>query len=182
MDFFVAKGVVETILTRLGAEARFESARDESLLAGRAANIVIGDNTLGVVGELHPKVAKSFEISSTACIIELDLDKLLTLATDIKTFKAIPRYPSTSRDVALVVDEKVTFQQICLIIQSFDLVSSVALFDFYLGEQVPPGKKSLAFRIVYQSSMHTLTDREVDEVQQQIINRLHREVGAVLRS
>jgi phenylalanyl-tRNA synthetase beta chain len=79
------------------------------------------------------------------------------------------------------VDEKVTYQQICSIIRSVSLVNSVVLFDFYMGEQVPSGKKSLAFRIVYQSSTHTLTDKEVDGVQQQIISRLKRELGAILR-
>jgi phenylalanyl-tRNA synthetase beta chain len=112
----------------------------------------------------------------------MDLDKLSSFTVTIKTFQAIPRYPSTSRDIALLVDEKVTYQQICFIIQSFSLVNSVVLFDFYIGEQVPTGKKSLAFRIVYQSSTHTLTDGEVDEVQQQILDKLQRELRAVLRS
>jgi phenylalanyl-tRNA synthetase beta chain len=181
VDFFVAKGVVETILARLGIEARFEASQDESLFPGRTANVVVGGK-LGTVGELHPKVSKAFGLSTTAYLVEIDLDKLSSLAANLKTFRAIPRYPSTSRDVALLVDEKVTYQQICFIIHSFSLVSSVVLFDFYLGEQVPEGKKSLAFRIVYQSLTHTLTDGEVDEVQQQIIDRLQRELGATLRS
>jgi phenylalanyl-tRNA synthetase beta chain len=182
IDFFVAKGVVETILSGLGVEARFEASQDESLFLGRTANVVVGSDKLGVVGELHPKVSKAFGLSETAYLIEIDLDKLPSIATGIKIFQAIPRYPSTSRDIALLVDEKVTYNQICFIIQSFSLVNSVVLFDFYLGDQVPTGKKSLAFRIIYQSSTHTLTDGEVDEVQQQIIDRLQRELGAVLRS
>jgi phenylalanyl-tRNA synthetase beta chain len=137
---------------------------------------------LGTVGELHPKVSKAFGISGTVYLIEIDLDKISSFTVTLKTFQAIPRYPSTSRDIALLVDEKITYQQICFIIQSFSLVKAVVLFDFYLGEQVPAGKKSLAFRIVYQSSTHTLTDSEVDEVQRQIIDRLQHELGAVLRS
>jgi phenylalanyl-tRNA synthetase beta chain len=182
VDFFVAKGVLETVLSRLGVEARFEASQDESLLLGRTANVVIDNDKLGVVGEIHPKVSKSFGLSATAYLIELDFDKLSSLAAAIKTFQAIPRYPSTSRDIALLIDEKITYQQICSIIRSFSLVNSVVLFDFYLGEQVPAGRKSLAFRIIYQSSTHTLTDIEVDEVQQQIMDKLQRELGAVLRS
>jgi phenylalanyl-tRNA synthetase beta chain len=183
VDFFVAKGVIETIMSRLGVAVRFEVSEDESLFPGRTANVVVGSDKLGTVGELHPKVAKAFGLSGTAYLIEIDLDKLSSfVVTVIKTFQAIPRYPSTSRDIALLIDGKITYQQICFIIQGFSLVSSVVLFDFYLGEQVPAGKKSLAFRIVYQSSTHTLTDGEVDEVQQQIIDRLQRELGAVLRS
>lgn len=182
IDFFVAKGVTETVLSRLGVGARFEISEDESLLPGRIADIVVENAKLGTVGELHPKVSKAFGLSGTVYLIEIDLDKLSSYTVTLKTFQAIPRYPSTSRDVALLVDEKVTYQQICLIIQSFPLVNSVVLFDFYLGEQVPKGKKSLAFRIVYQSPTHTLTDAEVDEVQPQIIDKLQHELGAVLRS
>ncbi len=181
IDFFVAKGVVETFLSRLGIVARFESSKDESLLPGKAADITVESHKLGIVGELHPKVAKAFGISGTAYLIEIDLHKLSSFTVTFKTFQAIPRYPSTSRDIALLVGEKVTYQQICSVIQTFSLVNAVVLFDFYLGEQVPTGKKSLAFRIVYQSSTHTLTDGEVDEVQQQIIDGLQRELGAVLR-
>jgi phenylalanyl-tRNA synthetase beta chain len=182
VDFFVAKGVLETILSRLGVAARFEVSEDESLFPGRTADVVVENDKLGTVGELHPKIAKAFGLSGTAYLIEMDLDKLSSFTVTLKTFQAIPRYPSTSRDIALLVDEKVTYQQICFIIQSFSLVNSVVLFDFYIGEQVPTGKKSLAFRIVYQSSTHTLTDGEVDEVQQQILDKLQRELRAVLRS
>jgi phenylalanyl-tRNA synthetase beta chain len=182
VDFFVAKGVLETILSRLGVAARFEVSEDESLCPGRTADVVVENDKLGTVGELHPKIAKAFGLSGTAYLIEMDLDKLSSFTVTLKTFQAIPRYPSTHRDIALLVDEKVTYQQICFIIQGFSLVNSVVLFDFYIGEQVPTGKKSLAFRIVYQSSTHTLTDGEVDEVQQQILDKLQRELRAVLRS
>jgi len=80
------------------------------------------------------------------------------------------------------VDEQITYQQICDIIQNFSLVNSVALFDLYVGEQVPAGKKSLAFRIIYQSPAHTLTDNEVDKVQQQILDKLQRNLRVSLRS
>jgi phenylalanyl-tRNA synthetase beta chain len=181
VDFFVAKGVLETILYRLGVAAMFNSSQDESLFPGKTADVVVGSDKLGIVGELHPKVSKAFGLSKPAYLIEIDLDKLLSFSTNIKMFQAIPRYPSTSRDIALLVDKQVTYQQICFIIQSFSLVNSVVLFDFYEGKQVPSGKKSLAFRIVYQSETHTLTDGEVDNVQRQIINRLQRELGAALR-
>jgi phenylalanyl-tRNA synthetase beta chain len=182
IDFFVAKGVLETVLSQLGVEARFDISQDESLCPGRMADVVVGNNKLGVIGELHPMVSKAFGLSGNAYIIEIDLGKLLSSAMVLKTFQAIPRYPSTSRDIALLVEEKVTYQQICSIIRNCSLVNSVILFDFYMGEHVPTGKKSLAFRIVYQSATHTLTDGEVDESQRQILDELQRELGAVLRS
>ncbi len=182
VDFFVAKGVVETILSRLGLMVSFEVGEDESLYPGRTANVVIGNEKLGVVGELHPKVSEVFEFSDTVYLIEIDLGKLSSFATALKRYQSIPRYPSTSRDIALLVDEQITYQQICDIIQSFSLVTSVALFDLYAGEQVPAGKKSLAFRIIYQSPAHTLTDNEVDKIQQQILDKLQRDLKASLRS
>ena len=182
IDFFVAKGVVESILSQLGVGASFEKGEDESLCPGRIASVVVGGKNLGVVGELHPKVSGVFELSDVVYLIEIDLDKLASFVVTLKKYQPIPRYPSTSRDVALLVDEKVTYQQICEIIQNFPLVNLVALFDLYVGEQVPAGKKSLAFRIIYQSPTHTLTDNEVDKVQQQIIDKLQRDLRASLRS
>ncbi len=182
IDFFVAKGIVETVLSRLGLIASFEASEDESLCPGRSADVIIGNDKLGVVGELHPKVSEVFELSETAYLIEIDLDKLSSFTATLKKYQPIPRYPSTSRDIALLVDEQITYQQICAIIQNFSLVNSVALFDLYVGEQVPAGKKSLAFRIGYQSSAYTLTDSEVDKVQEQILDKLQRDLRASLRS
>jgi phenylalanyl-tRNA synthetase beta chain len=182
IDFFVAKGVVETVLSQLGLVVNFEVGEDESLCLGRIANVIIGNEKLGVVGELHPKVSEVFEFSDIVYLVEVDLDKLSSFASMLKRYQPIPRYPSTSRDIALLVDEQITYQQICDIIRHFPLVSSVALFDFYVGEQVPEGKKSLAFRIIYQSPEHTLTDKEVDKVQQQILNKLQRDLKVSLRS
>jgi len=181
VDFFVAKGIVETILSRLGLVASFEINEDESLCPGRSAAIIVGNKMVGVIGELHPKVSESFELSEAAYIIEIDLDRLPFGAVS-KKYQPISRYPSITRDIALLVDERITYQQIYAIIQDFPLVNSVALFDLYVGEQVPSGKKSVAFRIVYQSDTRTLTDEEVDNVQQQILESLSRELGATLRA
>ena len=97
-------------------------------------------------------------------------------------FQLIPRFPSTVRDLALVLDAEITHQRVHDIIRSFPLVSEVTLFDVYSGAQVAPGKKSLAYRVVYQSPTHTLTDEEVNKVQRQILDRLASELGATLRS
>ncbi len=183
IDFFTAKGVVETLVSRLGLEVSFEKGSDYTLLEGRCAWVVAGRERLGVVGEVHPKVAESFELSEPTYLIELELSGLLNLVGGHRmSYRPLPRYPSASRDIALLVDEQVTYQQIYSIICQFPLVVSVSLFDFYMGEQIPQGKKSLAFRVVYQSPNRTLTDREIDEVQQGILARLSQELGAVLRT
>ena len=182
LDFFDAKGMVEGLLSRLGVEASFEEGGDESLHLSKQAAIVVAGNRLGVVGELHPKVAEAFEISGTVYLFEINLTTLLPFTLGHKRFQPILRFPATVRDMALVIDAQITHQKIQDIIKSFPLVVQVNLFDIYSGEQVPPDKKSLAYRITFQSPTHTLTDEEVNQVQQKILDKLSGELGATLRS
>jgi len=182
LDFFDAKGVVEILLNQLRLNASFDPSDDEGLSPGRGANIIIDNDKVGIVGGLHPKVAQAFELSNSVCLIEIDLEKLVTKLTEVKKYQPIIRFPSVTRDIALVVDEQINYHQVENIIQNFPLVTDITLFDLYRGEQIPEGKKSLAIRIVYQSPSHTLTDEEVSEVQQQILDKLSSELGATLRT
>jgi len=182
LDFFDAKGVLENLLSQLGLEATFEDSDDESLFPGRAASITIAHDKVAVVGDLHPKVAQAFELRGAVCLIEVDLEKLLSKAAGTEKYQPINKFPSVTRDVALVVDEGIAYQKVKEIIQSFPLVRELTLFDLYTGEQVPEGNKSFAVRVVYQSPDCTLTDEEVNQTQEQMLDRLHRELGATLRS
>jgi len=181
-DFFDAKGVVEGLTSQTGVEASFAPASDESLHPAKQAAITVGNQRLGVVGELHPKVAKAFELSGAVYLFEINLTALLPFTLGHKLFQPIPRFPAIVRDIALVVDAGVTHGQVQGIIKGFSLVSRVAIFDVYAGGQLPPEKKSLAYRITFQSPTHTLTDEEVNKVLGQVIGRLTRELGAILRS
>ena len=181
-DFFDAKGVVESLLSQLGVEATFEESSDDGLDPAKRADIVVDGSKIGVVGEIHQKVSAAFEIIGAVYLFEIDITALLPSTTGHKIFQPIPRFPAVVRDIALVVDVGTTHREIRGIIESFSLVTRVALFDVYSGEQVPAGKKSLAYRIVFQSLTHTLTDEEVNEVQQQILSKLSRELGATLRA
>ncbi len=180
-DFFDAKGVVEGVFRQLGLEASFVRGTDEGLHSGKQAAVVVEGKRVGVVGELHPRILAAYEIPKSASLFEFDLKALLPLATARKMFQPILRFPAIVRDIALVVGEDVTHQQIQDIIISFSLVQQVALFDVYSGAPVPPGQKSLAYRITYQSPAHTLTDEAVNRVQQQILKKLSSELGATLR-
>jgi phenylalanyl-tRNA synthetase beta chain len=181
LDFFDAKGEVESLLKQLGLKPSFEGSDDGSLLPGKGANIVINGDKVGIIGVLHPKVAQAFELSGTVCLIEMDVEKLADKATRLKKYQPIPRFPSVTRDIALVVDEQVSYQQVADIIRSFPQVKEVTLFDLYQGEQIPQDKKSFAIRIVYQSPSRTLTDEQVDQTQQGMLDRLHQELSASLR-
>ncbi len=184
-DFYDVKGLVEGLLEALGVTARYEKGDDASLHPARQAAIVVAANgarvKLGILGELHPKVAANFEIEGTVGLFEINVSSLAPLAAAYRRYRAVPRFPTTIRDLALVVDADVTHQQVVDIINDFSLVSQVRLFDVYSGRQVAAGKKSLAYRVVYQSPGHTLTDEEVSRVQEQILKRLTKELGATLR-
>ena len=181
LDFFDAKGVAESLLEQLGLKASFELSDDESLFPGKGADITIDGDKVGIVGNLHPKIAQAFELSGAVCLIEMDVEKLLGKTTRLKQYHHIPRFPSIVRDIALVVDEQVAYQQVKDMIRSFSPITEVTLFDLYTGEQIPEGKKSFAVRIVYRSPDRTLTDEEINQTQERILGRLNRELGARLR-
>jgi len=181
-DFFDAKGIVEGLLTRLGVNARYEPSTDETLHPVKQAAILVGGRQIGVVGELHPAVTEAFDIPDPVYLFEISLPELLPFTHEYRLFQQIPRFPSMLRDIALVVDAGTAYQKVVDIIEGFPLVTQVSLFDVYSGDQVPPGKKSLACRITYQLPDHTLTDEEVNKVEQQILGKLSRELGATLRS
>jgi len=181
-DFYDAKGVVEGLLARLDVDAGFTEGKDPTLHPLRQAAIVAEGIHLGAVGEVHPKVALAFDISEAAYLFELNLTALLPLALGHRMFQPISPFPTMVRDIALVLDAGVSHQQVADIIGGFPLVMDIAVFDVYSGEQVPSGKKSLAYSITFQSPDHTLTDEEVNGIQKQILDKLSAELGATLRA
>lgn len=185
-DFYDVKGVAEGLFRQLGLEIGFENSNDEDLHPARQAAITTKSDgkkiKLGIIGEVHPKVADAFEIEGAVCLFEINTEAVLPLAARVRMNQPIPRFPSTVRDMALVVNADVTNQRIADILKGFPLISEVKLFDVYSGKQVAEGKKSLAYRLVYQSPDHTLTDEEVNKVQEQVLAKLTKEVGATLRA
>jgi phenylalanyl-tRNA synthetase beta chain len=181
-DFFDAKGVTANLLRGLGLIAEFEHGSDQNLSPAESAEIISDGDRIGVLGVLHPRVQQAFELDGVVCLIEIDVEKLLVKPSGQKRYTPIYRFPAVSRDIALIVDEQTSYQQVESIIRSFPLVTEVTLFDLYSGEQIPQGKKSFAIRIVYQSPDHTLTDEEVNEIQQNMLDKLSQELGSILRS
>lgn len=182
LDFFDAKGVVDILLQRIGVEADFEASKEVGLHPGRAADIVVADEVVGNVGELHPGLVERFELlPQPVALIELDIGKLVLHISDVTKFQSLSRFPQSTRDIAVVVDAGVPVKNVRDIILGFPLVAKVNVFDVYTGDQVPLGKKSLALRVVYQSPTHTLTDAEIEEVEREVLDRLSRELGATLR-
>jgi phenylalanyl-tRNA synthetase beta chain len=180
-DFFDCKGLAYGLLAQLGISARYEPANDESMHPSRQTSITIQGKQVGIIGELHPVVAGHFELPGYVYLFELNLPALVPVLGQ-HLYTPVTKFPAIIRDVALIVDTNVTHQKIVDIIKAISLVTDIKLFDVYVGEQVPAGKKSMAYRLTYQSPNRTLTDDEVKKVQQQILKKLASEVGTVLRS
>ncbi len=181
-DFYDAKGAVEGILSRYGITADFVQGDDKALHASRQAAVMVDGQKIGIIGEVHPVILERFDIEEPAWLFELDLPALLPLTRKENAFKAIPRFPSVVRDMALIVNAATTHEQIVEKLKGYSLVSNVGIFDVYSGKQVPAGKKSMAYRLTYQASDHTLTDKEVNKIQEQILRVLAKELGAELRA
>ena len=185
VDFYDLKGVAETLLAGLGLEGTFEPGEHPALHPGRCAQLNVGGDVVGVMGELHPVVRESFDLpEQPVCALEFDLDKLLAAWGAPRMMVPLSIHPPVYEDLALVVDEDTPAERVRELITQTGraLVRSVALFDVYRGDQVGAGKKSLAYRLTYQADDRTLTDREVGKLRSKIVRRLERELGATLRS
>jgi phenylalanyl-tRNA synthetase beta chain len=184
MGFYDLKGIVETLLSGLGLEGTFEPTQHPSFHPGRCAQVSIGDNVLGVIGELHPLVREAFGLpAQPVCALEFDLDNLLVGWGAARTMEPISVHPPVYEDIALVVDETVTAEQMERAIRAAGgrLLREMRLFDVYRGAPVATGRKSMAYALTFQSDTKTLKDTEVAKQRQRIVRRLERELGAVLR-
>jgi phenylalanyl-tRNA synthetase beta chain len=185
MDFYDLKGVVEALLAGLGLNGTFEPGQHPALHPGRCAQVRVADNVIGTLGELHPQVREAFDLpeDQPICALEFDLDGLLAAWGAPRTMTPISVHPPVYEDLAVVVDESTPEVSVRDLISQTGspLVRSVMLFDIYRGEQVGGGKKSLAYRLVYQADDRTLTDKEVANLRNKIVRRLERELGATLR-
>ena len=180
--FLRAKGVLEMMLGRLGVEAQFERGEGEGLHPGRVVQVSARGERLAVLGEVHPQVLEAFDIEGASVhVFDVDMARLLAHLPATKRYRPVSRYPGALRDLALIVDADTPSTAVQDVIESFPLVTSVELFDVYTGDQVAEDKKSLAFRVLYQSPSRTLGEHEVNMVQAQLLEKLGRETGAALR-
>ncbi len=185
MDFFDLKGVVEALTEGLHlAGVTYEAGSHPTFLPGRTARMQIDGQHAGWLGELHPLVREKFDLPPQAVLAaDLDLERLLSKVDERHAVNPVPEFPPVKEDLAVIVDEKTPGARVQAVIEAAggDLLVDVTLFDLYYGEQIGAGKKSLAYRLTYQSPDRTLTDAEVAKVRERIVKRLREEVGAVLR-
>lgn len=184
VDYFDLKGVVENVLNALGIThvSFVRESSNASFHPGKTANLLIRKEVVGTLGEIHPDVQDNYGIDEKCYIAEINLDILYREAVMEKKYKSLPKFPSMSRDIALLVDDEILSSQIeeIIIKQGGSLVENIKLFDVYKGKQVPEGKKSMAYSIVYRANK-TLTDNEVNKVHDKILRSLEYNLGAQLR-
>ena len=183
-DFFTMKGVVEIILKKFGIKAEYKRADITYLHKGRSADIYVGNNVIGYLGEVHPEVAKSFDVSERMYIAEINVDMLNKLADYSYTFTAISNYPPIERDIAVIVDEDVMAGDLlaCVRKGGGNLLVDTNVFDIYRNEQsLGKGKKSVAISLVFRLADRTLTDDEVNAKINRILTKLSSEFSAVQR-
>ena len=185
-DFYHLKGILDNLFKTIGAEGvvyRKESA-NPGFHPGRAATLVCGDETIGVIGELHPDVLGNFDLPERIVAFELDLEKLYDLKGQTRQYKPLPKFPGIERDLAIVLNKD---NQVGDIINTIygkggELLKTVEVFDIYQGEQVPPGCQSIAFSLSFQASDRTMTDAEISEITGAIAEELTKTYQAQLRS
>ncbi|MDR2508427.1 MAG: phenylalanine--tRNA ligase subunit beta [Candidatus Accumulibacter sp.] len=179
VDFYDIKGDVEFLLAP--AAVCFRKAAHPALHPGRSAEIFLGGQMAGFIGELHPQWLQRYELPLPPVVFEIDLDALKQAR--LPEYAEVSRQPHVIRDLAIVVDQKLEIQQILEGIKanSPSLVQAVDLFDVYTGKGIDSGRKSLAFRIVMQDTQRTLQDTEVDVVIQRLLDYLRQAFAVRLR-
>ena len=183
-DFFDAKGVVEAVMEGLGSTVEFQPGAAPILHPGRTAEVLVGGQRVGVVGEVDPEVLEQLDISGgPVALFELDLEALLPLLEEQpRRFAPLARFPGSDRDLALLVEIGTPVARLREVIEGNSLVESATVFDVYAGPEVPEGKRSLALRIHFRSGKGTLTTEAVNEAQERILRDLERKTGAELRA
>ncbi len=189
VDFYVIKGLVETLFKKLCIEeSRYSLVKVESdnkdFHPGRSGYIKMGKDIVGVIGQIHPLKAKKYDLKGETYVAELNLSVLLNMRTKALKFAPIPQYPAVTRDIALVMDKDIPTHDVISTIQksSKRLVTQALIFDVYEGAHIEAGKKSVAIALTLQDATKTLDDATIQETMTRILESVEKEYNAHLRS
>lgn len=190
-DFFLLKGKIEALLSQIGLDGcEYEACSDTDVYPeasafhpGRCAVVKKEGKIFGIFGELAPVVLENYGIGTKAYAAKLEIPEMMELSEGIKVYKPLPKFPATTRDIAVVCDDGLSAASIEKTIKSAvgNTLESIELFDVYKGKQVGEGKKSLAFAISMRSHEGTLTDEQADAAMKRVIKELSK-LGAELRA
>ena len=184
-DFFKLKGDVEAIFNGLNLpKVRYTAeSQNPSYHPGRCAALTVGDALLGYIGQIHPLAAKNYGLDCAVYCAEINFTLALTLQLPDSTYTPLPKYPSLSRDLAIVCDENITVAQVEDEISAAagKILRNTKLFDIYRGAGVPENKKSMAFNLELRADDKTLTDSDCEKVIERILSALSQNLNAVIR-
>jgi len=182
--FYELKGIIDVLLEKMGISNfwydQFQPTPEESKIliwnVGKCAEIKVDHEEIGFLGEISKRVLEPLKIKGKAMAFDLDFEKLQKLASEEHEYMPISPYPAAVRDLAVLVPRGVLVEDVLNIIESAGgpLIRDVDLFDIYEGEEIPEGKKNLAFHLIYQAEDRTLKSEEIDEIQKKIIEALER--------
>ncbi|MFL4358362.1 phenylalanine--tRNA ligase subunit beta [Streptococcus uberis] len=183
VDFYYAKGILESLFSKLNLKVTFVAEKDmASMHPGRTARILLGEETIGFLGQVHPQVANDYDIPETY-VAELNLQAIEANMASTQIFTEISKQPAVSRDIALLVDDQLSHQEIVTIIEGLGLkyLESIKLFDVYAGANIEPGKKSMAYSLTFQNPQESLRDEEVAKYMNKISEALLEKANAQVR-
>ena len=181
VDFYVIKGVAEEILEYLGYANRYSFMKKEipkELHPGQSAYINVNGTDVGIIGKIHPNVTKE-----DIFVLEINLDELLQKKVGKMKYKEISKFPNVKKDVAFVVDKKLTSKEIEKVIKSAggSLLTDIEVFDVYTGSNLPQNKKSIAYALTFEDTKKTLTDEEINALLEKIIDTVCKKCNAEIR-
>ncbi|MFQ5862544.1 MAG: phenylalanine--tRNA ligase subunit beta [Candidatus Brocadiales bacterium] len=183
--FYALKGVVEGLSTAFGLRGvpRWQGYSGGPFDEKRSCRVELEGKVLGVLGEIKKEIVEEYDLDSSPTMAEIDFDLIVEKADLAMAFKKLPLYPQIVRDMAIVVEEQVGWADVekCIKDARLKFLEDIEFFDLYSGKQVPAGKKSMAFRLYFRAPDRTLRGEEADEMQKLVIERLGKELGAVLR-
>ncbi len=186
MDFFDLKGAVESLLQALHISSySIERCRHSSYHPGRSADLIVAGEKIGSFGEVHPQVAARFKLTGAKALYgEFDVERLIRQHQRLHEIEALPTTPAVLEDIALVVDADIPASEVEAVIRQAGgrLLKDALLFDVYTGDQIPAGKKSLAYALTYQDEKRTLTDKNAAKIRKKIIGAARHRLNAALRS
>ena len=184
-NFFTLKGEIDAILDQLNVHPAtyIADTKNPSYHPGRCADIVIDGKKMGVIGQIHPLVAETYGIGGEVYVAELDFTGLQAVLAPERVFHSLPKFPTVSRDLALVCEESMTVGMLeaCIKKAGGKLLRSVQLFDIYRGPGIAPGKKSVAFSLELRADDRTLTDEDTTGVMNAVLEKLKNDLGVSLR-
>lgn len=187
VDFYYVKGIVEQVFEKMNLINHISFVQADKLVGTdfhptRSAYILLNNKEIGIIGQIHPNNQKEYDIRETY-VFEIILDELLDENFKENKFKVISKYPTVTRDIAIVVDKDITAERLsqAIVSKGKNILKTVQVFDVYYGENVDKDKKSIAFSLIFENVEKTLTDEEVNKSYDAIIKHLETSFNAILR-